>query len=96
VRPSQPAHVVTRILAHPCERLPLKQVTTKRKRQAAGGEGGGDAAPGAPILSRSRSTVKRTEDERAERLRLKAARRHKREVRLKSAFRCLPETLWFF
>jgi len=50
-----------------------------RPRAQAGASGG--AAGGGPILARSRTAAKRVADERAERLRLKAARRHKREAR---------------
>jgi hypothetical protein len=57
------------------------------KQAAAVTQGRARAAP-VPILSRSRTVTKRVEDEHAERLRLRAVRRHKREVRLLSK-RCV-------
>lgn len=58
----------------------LPQAPTK---QAAAATQGRARAAQVPILSRSRTVTKRVEDEHAERLRLRAVRRHKREVRLR-------------
>ena len=72
------ADAVAKLLAPSAAELEAEgEGPTTRKRAAAGPP----AAAPAPILARSRTAATRAEQERAERLRLKAARRHKREVR---------------